>query len=106
MNDTFVVLSACATAEEAERIAAAAVELHLAACVQILPQMRSVYRWQGKVESAAEHLLLFKTTAAKFELLRSKIEELHSYEVPEILALPAAAGSEKYLAWLKDAVNA
>ena len=99
------MLSACPTAEESERIAQAAVDLRLAACVQILPQMRSVYRWQGKVESAAEHLLLFKTTSANFELLRSKIEELHSYDVPEILAIPAAAGSDKYLAWLSGEVN-
>ncbi len=105
MNDNIVVLSACPTSEESERIALAAVNLRLAACVQIFPQMRSVYRWQGKVESAAEHLLLFKTTSAKFELLRSKIEELHSYEVPEILAIPVAAGSEQYLTWLGGEVN-
>jgi periplasmic divalent cation tolerance protein len=105
MNPNLVVTSTCSNEEEALRIARELVERGLAACVQIVPGIRSVYRWQGKMEDSMECLLLVKTNSAKFELLQRTIELLHSYEVPEILAMPVAAGSEKYLAWMEEALR-
>jgi periplasmic divalent cation tolerance protein len=104
MNQNLVVTSTCSNEGEALRIARELVERGLAACVQIIPSIRSVYRWQGKIEEATECLLLVKTNSAKFELLQRTIELLHSYDVPEILAVPVAAGSEKYLAWMEEAL--
>jgi periplasmic divalent cation tolerance protein len=101
MKQNLVVLSTCPSADEADRIGRALVEQRLAACVQILPPMRSVYRWEGKIETATEHLLLIKSNSAKVELLEQAIARLHSYEVPEVLVLPASGGSAKYLAWLE-----
>jgi periplasmic divalent cation tolerance protein len=76
------------------------VERRLAACVNLLPKVESIYRWQGAVESAEEVLLLVKTTVPRFAELKEKILELHSYEVPEVLALPISDGSSTYLDWL------
>ncbi len=104
MTDSVVVLCTCGTNEEAERIAAALIDGHVAACVNILPPVRSLYRWQGKVESAEEILLLIKTTQPRFEELRCRILQLHSYETPEIIALPIAEGLEKYMTWLRGQV--
>jgi periplasmic divalent cation tolerance protein len=106
MTSSIVILSACADTQEAERIAQALVSDRLAACVQIVPKIRSVYRWQGKVESTEEHLLLIKTTRERFEAVQAKIIELHSYEVPEVIALGIADGSGKYLEWLEAMVHA
>jgi periplasmic divalent cation tolerance protein len=100
MTDFQIVLSTCADREQAERIAHRLVEQHLAACVNILPGVQSVYRWQGAVESAAEVLLLIKTSSARSQDVQSTITSLHSYEVPEFLILPVLGGSEAYLAWL------
>ncbi len=100
MPDFQIVLSTCADREEAERIAQALVEQRLAACVNILPGVQSVYRWQGAVERAAEVLMLIKTSPAHLGKVQSTIAALHSYEVPEFLVLPISAGSEAYLAWL------
>ena len=100
MTDFQIVLSTCADREEAERIAHHLVEQHLAACVNILPGVQSIYRWQGAVESAAEVLLLIKTSGARSQDVQSTIASLHSYEVPEFLILPVLGGSEAYLAWL------
>jgi periplasmic divalent cation tolerance protein len=100
MPDFQIVLSTCADREEAERIAQALVEQRLAACVNILPGVQSVYRWQGAVEIAAEVLMLIKTSPAQLGKVQSTIAGLHSYEVPEFLVLPISAGSEAYLAWL------
>ena len=98
MTDKIVVFSTCASPEDAERIARRLVEARLAACVNIVPGIRSIYRWQGKVEDAAEQLLVIKSSRAVFPALRAEIEKIHPYEVPEILALPVVDGSEKYLA--------
>jgi periplasmic divalent cation tolerance protein len=106
MNQNLVVTSACSNEAEGLRIARELVERGLAACVQIVPGIRSVYRWQGKIEDATESLVIVKTNSAKFELLKRTIELLHSYEVPEILALPVAAGSEKYLGWMEEVLGA
>lgn len=105
MTDKIVVFSTCASPEDAERIARRLVDSRLAACVSIVPGIRSVYRWQGKVEDAAEQLLVIKTSRAAFPALRAEIENVHPYEVPEILALPVVEGSEKYLSWLAAEVG-
>ena len=101
MTDKFVILITCGSTAEAKRIARAVVEARLAACVNILPgAITSIYRWKGKVESARERLLLIKTSRKRLGKLQAAVERLHSYEVPEFIALPIAAGSRAYLAWL------
>ena len=105
MSDAWVVITTTETCADAERLAHQLVERELTACVQILPQMTSVYRWQGKVEQANEALLLIKTTSAAYPKLEQAIKELHSYQTPEIMALPAAAVSADYLAWLLSCIN-
>ena len=101
MTDKCLVLVTCANAAEARRIARAVVEKRLATCVNILPGAAiSIYRWKGKVESARERLLLIKTSRKRLSKLQAAVERLHSYEVPEFIALPIAAGSRKYLRWM------
>ena len=101
MTNNIVVLSTCSSAEEAERIARQLLEARLAACVNVIMQIRSFYRWKGRVEDSAEYLLVIKTSRDLFEQLRSVLESAHSYELPEVLALPVVAGSPNYLAWLE-----
>jgi len=106
MTDKVVVLVTCGSAKEARRIARAVVEQKLAACVNVLDaRVESVYRWKGKVESAKEFLLLIKTSRRRLPALQKKIQQLHSYDVPEIVALPIVAGSRRYLAWVNDSVG-
>lgn len=100
MTSTRVVLSTADSAEEARKIAHALVEGGLAACVNIVPQIESVYRWQGKVETSQEFLLLVKTTAKHVSSVFQVIQSLHSYELPECIALEVTAGSEAYLGWI------
>src|SRR5512141_3213765 len=102
MTDKIIVLTTCATAEEADRIARQLLEQRLAACVNILPGVRSLYRWQGAIEEAAECLLIIKSQQSLWEPLRAAIQSLHSYEVPEILLLPIADGAPPYLDWLTN----
>jgi periplasmic divalent cation tolerance protein len=102
MTESIVVLCTCASEDEAGRIAATLVQERLAACVNILPPIRSIYRWQGVIEDAREILLLVKSTSDRFGTLRDRIAALHSYDTPEIVALPIVAGSDKYLAWLGE----
>lgn len=104
MNDKKIVLTTAGSREEAEEIAHALVERRLAACVNLVGPIHSVYRWQGKVETAAEHLLLIKTTAALFDSVAKAIRELHSYELPECVELPIEAGSVEYLRWIEESV--
>ncbi len=99
-EEPIVVLMTAANREEAGRIAEELVSARLAACVQILPEIQSVYRWQGKVERETEVLLLAKTIRGKFDELDRKVRASHSYETPEIVALPVTAISEPYLEWL------
>jgi periplasmic divalent cation tolerance protein len=99
-----VVLTTAPTNEEAENLAQKIVEARLAACVQILPQMMSFYFWENAVQRDAEHLLLIKTLPEKFDELEKFIQSNHSYEVPEIVALPAKNVSEGYLSWLRKYV--
>jgi len=100
VSDAIVVFMTASNGEEAARLADMLVGAHLAACVQILPEMESVYRWQGKIERAGEILLLAKTTKSKFEELEREVRALHSYDTPEIIAVPVVAGSASYLDWL------
>lgn len=102
MSERVVVLSTVARAEDAERIGRELVERGLAACVNVVPGLVSIYRWQGKVEREEERLLVIKTRTERFEALREALVALHPYEVPEVLALPVAAGHAPYLAWLDD----
>lgn len=95
-----VIATSCGSRDEAERIATALIEERLAACVQILP-VTSVYRWDGKVERAEEHVLHIKTRAALADRVEDRVCALHSYKVPELLMLPVAGGSAAYLAWMK-----
>jgi periplasmic divalent cation tolerance protein len=105
MTDKRIVLSTAGSEEEAHKIARQLVERRLAACVNIVPQVTSVYRWQGKVEEVREWLLLIKTTAAALHQVRQAIMELHSYELPECLALAIEDGSPNYLQWIGDAIG-
>ena len=98
--DIRLVITNCPDEETANRIALAVVEAQLAACVNILPRVQSIYRWQGAVESAVEVPLLIKTTAAAYPALEAAIRESHPYDVPEIIALPITAGLPAYLNWL------
>jgi periplasmic divalent cation tolerance protein len=101
LTDKFVVLVTCGSTAEAKRIARALVEERLAACVNILPgAVTSIYRWKGKVATGRERLLLIKTSRKNLTKLRAAVERLHSYDVPEFIALQVAAGSAKYLAWI------
>jgi len=103
LTDKCLVFVTCASAAEAKRIARALVEERLAACVNILPgAVTSIYRWKGKVESARERLLLIKTSRKRLAKLQAAVKRLHSYDVPEFIALPIAAGSRAYLTWLEE----
>ncbi len=99
-SEAIVVLMSAANGEEAARLADMLVGAHLAACVQILPEMESVYRWKGKIERQAEILVIAKTVRSKFTEMEREVRALHTYETPEIIALPITGGSEPYLEWL------
>lgn len=100
-EEAVAVLTTVPDEEVAERLAARAVEGRLAACVTMIPGIRSTYRWEGKVTTAQEVQLVFKTTAARVEELRSALEEWHPYEVPEFLTAAFSGGSDSYLQWLR-----
>ena len=104
MTDKRIVLTTAGSEEEARKIARALVERSLAACVNVVPQVTSIYRWRGKVEEAHEWLLIVKTTAGAFEEVRSAISTLHSYEVPECVCLAIEDGASDYLQWIGDSV--
>lgn len=97
-----IVLTTCPDAEAAERIARALVEEKLTACANILPPMRSVYRWKGKIEEASEQLLVVKIAVVRFPAVMDRIRALHPYELPEIVALPITDGLPDYLTWLNQ----
>jgi periplasmic divalent cation tolerance protein len=106
LTNKYLVLVTCASAAQAKGIARAVVEQRLAACVNILPGVvTSIYRWKGKVESARERLLLIKTSRKRLAKLQATVERLHSYDVPEFIALPIAAGSRSYLAWISECLG-
>ena len=105
MTNARIVLTTAGSPDEARKLAQALVERRLAACVNIVSQVESVYRWQGKVENAAEWLLLIKTTTGAFESVRDMIGELHSYDLPECVMLAVDGGSEAYLDWISASVD-
>lgn len=104
MNTTneIVVFITVSNEEEAVKIARALVEARLAACVNIVKDIRSIYSWQGKIEDESEVLTIVKTKKSLFEALSAKVKELHSYTVPEIIAFPIIEGSEDYIKWLRE----
>lgn len=104
MTDALIVFCTCASHAEASRLAHSLVSEGVAACVNIVPAIESVYRWEGKIERSQEVLLLIKTTRGLFPALRESIIKLHSYDTPEVIAVPVADGSAKYLAWLGAAI--
>ncbi len=105
MSDFIVVYVTVGSAEEAERLADTLVEERLAACVNLVAPVRSTYRWQGRVERDEEQLLIIKTRDDIFDRLKKRVEEIHSYSVPEIIALPILKGNESYLDWLGKQVG-
>ncbi len=106
MTDKIVVLSTASSSEEAEKIARNLVDTRLAACVNVVPGMRSFYRWKGSIEDAAEWLLVIKSSRERFDALRTALEKLHSYEVPEVIALSVIDGSQNYLNWMDGELGA
>jgi periplasmic divalent cation tolerance protein len=102
MTDKLVILSTCASEAEAAKLAGMLIEKRLAACVNVVARVRSFYRWQGKVESGEEALLVIKSSRGRFAELRSAIEQAHSYDVPEIIALPIEESAAPYLAWMQE----
>lgn len=100
-----IVLTTVSSQDEARRLATALVEERLAACVNIVNEVHSVYRWQGAVEEAAEVLLVIKTRVEKLEALEAAVRRLHSYDVPEFLILQADGGSAAYLRWIDESVE-
>jgi periplasmic divalent cation tolerance protein len=100
MTDKIVVFNTCSSEEEAARVARHLVENRAAACVSIIPQIASVYRWEGAVEQSTEWLLVIKTRRDLFARLSAELRRVHSYQVPELIALPVVDGLPDYLAWL------
>ena len=100
MTDKIVVLTTCDSEAAAADLSRKLVELRIAACVHILPAGRSIYRWKEQIEEAQEWLLVIKSSRERFDELRSQIQKLHSYDVPEMIAIPVVDGSEAYLNWL------
>ncbi len=104
MTGNRLVLTTTGSRQEAQRIGRVLVERRLAACVNIVPAIESIYRWQGKIEKAEECLLIIKTSGAAFDQLRAAIKELHSYELPECICVEIEDGSAEYLKWLSESV--
>ena len=102
MSEAVVVLVTCGSEEEAAKIANSLIEECLAACVNIISPVRSIYRWEGKIWDEKEWVLIIKTQRKRFEELEKKVKSLHSYSVPEIIALPIVEGNPAYLKWLKE----
>lgn len=106
MAQQLIVFVTCSNPRQAARIARAVVKARLAACANILPgRVRSIYRWKGKVETTGETMMMLKTSRRRFDALCHEIERLHSYDTPEIIALPVTLGARKYLAWIEDSLR-
>src|SRR5256886_16483984 len=105
MTDKVLVLTTAGSEAEARQISNQLVERRLAACVNIIPQIQSVYRWEGKVETAEEFLLIIKTTKTRSADVQAAITELHSYELPECVVIAMEDGSAEYLKWIKESVG-
>ena len=100
MTDKIIVFSACESRQEAEKIALSLVERHLAACVNLIPGVESIYRWRGAVERSKEFLLVIKSSRELLPDLQAELSRMHSYEIPEVLAMPIVDGAESYLNWM------
>ncbi len=105
-SDEVIILITASSGDESVKIATALVNEHLAACVNILPEVRSLFFWEGKTQDAREVLLICKSRQPLFEKLMIRVKELHSYNVPEIIAIPIVEGSREYLDWLRETVKA
>jgi periplasmic divalent cation tolerance protein len=105
MTDVRLAITTVDSVEKARKLAHALVEERLAACVNIVPGVESVYRWQGAVESAAEWMLLIKTIATRLNALEARLKQLHSYELPEFVVIAPESGSAPYLAWVTESVT-
>lgn len=105
MTDKRIVLTTAGSEEEARKIARHLIETRLAACVNLLPRITSIYRWKENVDEAVEYLMIIKTTAAAFAQVRQAIAELHSYELPECISVTIEDGSPNYLQWIADSVS-
>jgi periplasmic divalent cation tolerance protein len=105
MTDKRLVLTTCGSIEEARSIAHTLVERQLAACVNIVPHVESVYRWEGEIETASEWLLVIKTTSEAFDRVRETLTTLHSYELPECIEIGVDDGSAAYLEWIGESVH-
>ena len=105
MTEALVVLVTVPSREDGERIADALVGESLAACVNVIGPIRSVYRWQGEICRDDEHLLMIKTTRPRYAALEARVLALHTYETPEVIALPVAQGAAAYVAWLAGSVT-
>lgn len=102
MREFIVVFVTCSSPEEAEKIGNSLVGKRLVACVNIIPRIKSIFHWKGKIAKEKEVLLIGKSRMELFDSIQNEVKELHSYEVPEIVALPVEAGSEDYLEWVKE----
>ncbi len=105
VKDAVLVFVTCASAKEADKIADILLRKKLAACVNVLPGIRSKFWWKGKLEKADEILVMAKTRKSKFAAIDKEVRRIHSYEVPEVIALPIIAGSGKYLKWIADSLK-
>jgi periplasmic divalent cation tolerance protein len=105
MTDKVLVLTTAGNENEAQKIARGLVEGKLAACVNIVPRIQSVYRWEGKLETSEEYLLLIKTTSDRIAEVQAAVRELHSYELPEFVVISIEGGSEEYLNWIEESVR-
>jgi periplasmic divalent cation tolerance protein len=105
MTGARIALTTCDSPESATALARALVERRLVACVNVVPGVRSIYRWEGEIHEDAEVLLVMKTSADRLPALTAAVQELHSYDVPELVALPVEAGSEPYLDWIAQSVT-
>ena len=106
MTDKIVVLSACGSAEEAQKLARHLVETRVAACVNVIPGVYSVFHWEGKVDETSEWMLIIKSTRARLEALKTELAKMHSYQVPEVIAIPIVDGSADYLDWIDRELGA
>ncbi len=104
-TEYIIILTSVSSYKEAEKIADALVDARLASCVSILQNIKSIYKWQGKKERCRENLLFIKSKENKFKQIAKKIKSLHSYQVPEIIALPVIKGSKDYLDWIKQVIS-
>lgn len=105
MNDAIIVLITASSGDEAARIGKALVDEHLAACVNVISSVRSFFFWEGSTQDAQEVLLLCKSRRHVMEKLIQRVKSLHSYSLPEIIALPVVAGSEEYLGWIRESTG-